>query len=136
MFREEIKKIPMDRKALRSFGLLMACVLLLVGAGSGGNRRRHGLGGSLSGVAAPSALPPCSPEADLQGLDDPRPDHGLGHDEGRPDAGLLPRADTDRILGGPSGAVLANEIKALRRDSSYWSGGPGLREKSDYERQF
>ena len=31
MFREEIKKIPMDRKALRSFGLLMACVLLLFG---------------------------------------------------------------------------------------------------------
>ena len=31
MFREEIKKIPMDRKALRSFGLLMAFVLLLVG---------------------------------------------------------------------------------------------------------
>jgi hypothetical protein len=31
MFREEIKKIPMDRKALRNFGLLMACVLLLVG---------------------------------------------------------------------------------------------------------
>jgi hypothetical protein len=31
MFREEIKKIPMDRKALRNFGLLIACVLLLAG---------------------------------------------------------------------------------------------------------
>ena len=31
MFREEIKKIPMDRKALRNYGLLMAGVLLLVG---------------------------------------------------------------------------------------------------------
>ena len=31
MFREEIKKIPMDWKALRNFGLLMAVVLLLVG---------------------------------------------------------------------------------------------------------
>jgi FtsH-binding integral membrane protein len=31
MFREEIKKIPMDRKALRNFGFLMACVLLIVG---------------------------------------------------------------------------------------------------------
>jgi hypothetical protein len=28
---DEIKKIPMDRKALRNFGLLMACVLLLAG---------------------------------------------------------------------------------------------------------
>ena len=31
MFREEIKKIPMDRKSLRNFGLLMASVLLLAG---------------------------------------------------------------------------------------------------------
>ncbi|HTZ39991.1 MAG TPA: SxtJ family membrane protein [Syntrophales bacterium] len=31
MFREEIKKIPMDRKALRNFGLLMAGMLLVVG---------------------------------------------------------------------------------------------------------
>jgi len=31
MFREEIKKIPMDRKSLRNFGLLMALVLLLAG---------------------------------------------------------------------------------------------------------
>jgi hypothetical protein len=31
MIHEEIKKIPMDRKALRSFGLLLACVLLIAG---------------------------------------------------------------------------------------------------------
>lgn len=31
MFREEIKKIPMDRKSLRNFGLLMAAVLFLAG---------------------------------------------------------------------------------------------------------
>jgi len=31
MIREEIRKIPMHRKALRNFGLLMACVLLLAG---------------------------------------------------------------------------------------------------------
>ena len=31
MFREEIKKILMDRKSLRNFGLLMASVLLLAG---------------------------------------------------------------------------------------------------------
>ncbi len=29
--KSEIKKIPMDRKALRNFGLLMACVLLITG---------------------------------------------------------------------------------------------------------
>ena len=31
MFHEEMKKIPMDRKALCNFGLLMTVVLLLVG---------------------------------------------------------------------------------------------------------
>jgi len=31
MFREEIKKIPMGRKSLRNFGLLMAAVLFLAG---------------------------------------------------------------------------------------------------------
>jgi hypothetical protein len=31
LLKDDIKKIPMDRKALRNFGLLMACVLLLVG---------------------------------------------------------------------------------------------------------
>ena len=31
MFREEMEKIPMDRKALRNFGLLMAVVLFFVG---------------------------------------------------------------------------------------------------------
>lgn len=31
MLREEIRKIPTDRRALRNFGLLMACVLLLAG---------------------------------------------------------------------------------------------------------
>lgn len=31
MFHEEIKKIPMDRRALRNFGLLAAIVLLLAG---------------------------------------------------------------------------------------------------------
>ena len=31
MFREEINKIPMDRRALRNFGLLAASVLLLAG---------------------------------------------------------------------------------------------------------
>ena len=31
MFREEMKKIPRDRKDLRNFGLFMAGVLLLVG---------------------------------------------------------------------------------------------------------
>jgi len=31
LLKDDIKKIPMDRKALRNFGLLMACALLLVG---------------------------------------------------------------------------------------------------------
>jgi len=31
LLKDDINKIPLDRKVLRSFGLLMACVLLLVG---------------------------------------------------------------------------------------------------------
>ena len=31
LLKDDIKKIPLDRKALRNFGLLMAAVLLLIG---------------------------------------------------------------------------------------------------------
>ncbi len=31
LLKDDIKKIPADRRALRNFGLLMACVLLLAG---------------------------------------------------------------------------------------------------------
>ena len=31
LFKDDINKIPMDRRALRNFGLLMALVLLLAG---------------------------------------------------------------------------------------------------------
>ena len=140
MFREEIKKIPMDRKALRNFGLLMACVLLL--------RRRLALveiGGDLAlgawrsgalaaiGLAVPAALKPFYKGwmilAVMMGWVMTRVVLTLVYYFVLTPIGFLGRVFGEQFL--------QLKLKRSGETTSYWirrSGPP--REKSDYERQF
>jgi hypothetical protein len=140
MFREEIKKIPMDRKALRNFGLLMACVLLLIGGWlwwKSSSSWPWVLGGAallaVTGLAVPASLKPFYKGwmilAVIMGWVMTRVVLTLVYYFVLTPIGFLGRVFGEQFL----------QLK-LRRSgetTSYWvrRSGPA-REKSDYERQF
>jgi hypothetical protein len=138
MFREEIKKIPMDRKALRNFGLLMACVLLLVGGWLWWKSAASGpwvLGAAallaLIGLAVPAALKPFYKGwmilAVIMGWVMTRVVLTLVYYFVLTPIGFLGRIFGEQFL----------HLKKSGETPSYWirrTGPP--REKSDYERQF
>jgi hypothetical protein len=140
MFREEIKKIPMDRKALRNFGLLMACVLLLVGGWLWWKSAASGpwvLGAAallaLIGLAVPAALKPFYKGwmilAVIMGWVMTRVVLTLVYYFVLTPIGFLGRIFGEQFL--------QLKLKRSCETTSYWvrrSGPP--REKSDYERQF
>jgi hypothetical protein len=140
MFREEIKKIPMDRKALRNFGLLMACVLLLVGGWLWWKSAASGpwvLGAAallaLIGLTVPAALKPFYKGwmilAVIMGWVMTRVVLTLVYYLVLTPIGLLGRVFGEQFL--------QLKLKRSGETNSYWvrrSGPP--REKSDYERQF
>ena len=138
MFREEIKKIPLDRKALRNFGLLMACVLLLAGGWLWWKAAASGpwvLGAAallaLIGLAVPAALKPFYKGwmilAVIMGWVMTRVVLTLVYYLVLTPIGFLGRIFGEQFL----------HLKKSGETTSYWirrSGTP--REKSDYERQF
>lgn len=140
MFREEIKKIPMDRKALRNFGLLMACVLLLVGGWLWWKSAASGpwvLGAAallaVIGFVIPAALKPFYKGwmilAVIMGWVMTRVVLTLVYY-----LVLTPIAFLGRVFGEQ---FLQLKLKRSEETTSYWirrSGPP--RDKSDYERQF
>lgn len=140
MFREEIKKIPMDRKALRNFGLLMACVLLLAGGWLWWKSTASGpcvLGSAallaLIGLTVPAVLKPFYKGwmilAVMMGWVMTRVVLTLVYY-----FVLTPIAFLGRVFGEQ---FLQLKIKRSGETTSYWirrSGPP--RKKSDYERQF
>jgi hypothetical protein len=140
MFREEIKKIPMDRKALRNFGLLMACVLLLVGGWlwwKSASAWPWVLGAAALlaaiGFVIPAALKPFYKGwmilAVMMGWVMTRVVLTLVYY-----FVLTPIAFLGRVFGEQ---FLQLKLKRSGKTTSYWvrrSGPP--RDKSDYERQF
>jgi len=138
LFKDDIKKIPMDRRALRNFGLLMAAVLFLAGgwlwwkasvswpwvAGAAALP-------AVIGIAAPGILKPFYRGwmifAVILGWVMTRVIlTGVFYLVVTPIA-LLGRAFGEQFL----------HLKASPRSTSYWvrrTGPP--RQKSDYERQF
>jgi hypothetical protein len=140
MFREEIKKIPLDRKALRNFGLLMASVLLLAGGWlwwKSAVTWPWVLGTAallaLSGLIVPAALKPFYKGWMILALI-------MGWVMTRVVLTLVyyfvltPIGFLGRIFGEQ---FLQLKLKRSGGTTSYWvrrSGPP--REKSDYERQF
>lgn len=141
MFLEnEIKKIPMDRKALRNFGLLMACVFLLVGGWLWWKSAATWpwvLGTSallaLIGMTVPAALKPFYQGWMILAL-------MMGWVMTRVVLTLVyyfvltPIAFLGRVFGEQ---FLQLKLKRSHETPSYWirrTGPP--REKSDYERQF
>jgi hypothetical protein len=140
MFREEIKKIPMDRKVLRNFGLLMACVLLLVGGWLWWKSAAawpwvFGAAALLAaiGLAVPAALKPFYKGwmilAVMMGWVMTRVVLTLVYYFVLTPIGFLGRVFGEQFL--------QLKIKRSGETTSYWirrSDPP--REKSDYERQF
>lgn len=138
MFREEIKKIPMDRRALRNFGLLMAALLLLVGGWLWWKASAAwplAAGGAallaLIGLAVPAALKPVYRGwmivAVILGWVMTRVILTLVFYLVLTPIALLGRAFGEQFL----------QLKKSPESTSYWirkSGPP--RQKSDYERQF
>lgn len=138
MFREEIKKIPMDRRALRNFGLLMAAMLLLVGGWlwwKASAAWPWAAGGAallaLIGLAVPAALKPVYRGwmilAVILGWVMTRVILTLVFYLVLTPIALLGRAFGEQFL----------QLKKSPESTSYWvrrSGPP--RQKSDYERQF
>ncbi|HEX9157172.1 MAG TPA: SxtJ family membrane protein [Syntrophales bacterium] len=140
MFREEIRKIPMDRKALRNFGLLMACVLLLVGGWLWWKSAASwpwvlGAAALLAaiGIVIPAALTPFYKGwmilAVIMGWVMTRVVLTLVYYLVLTPIGFLGRAFGEQFL--------QLKLKRSGETTSYWvrRGGPP-REKRDYERQF
>ncbi len=138
LFKDDIKKIPMDRRALRNFGLLMALVLLLAGGWlwwKGASSWAWAAGGAAllagCGLAVPAVLKPVYRAwmifAVILGWAMTRVIlTGVFYLVVTPIA-LLGRAFGEQFL----------HLKASPRSTSYWvrrTGPP--RQKSDYERQF
>lgn len=140
MFQEEIKKIPMDRRALRNFGLLMASVLLLVGGWLWWKSAASWpwvLGGaaflSVIGLAVPAVLKPVYKIwmifALILGWVMTRIILTLVYFLVLTPIGFLGRLFGEQFL----------QLKWTRpgETPSYWVRRTGLpRKKSDYERQF
>jgi hypothetical protein len=140
MFREEINKIPMDRKALRNFGLLMAVVLLLAGGWlwwKSAVTWPWALGAAallaVISFAAPMSLKPFyrvwMTFAVIMGWVMTRVVLTLVYYLVLTPIGFLGRAFGEQFL----------QLKLTRSDktTSYWVRRIGPpREKSDYERQF
>ncbi len=140
LLKDNIKKIPMDRRALRGFGLLMACVLLLVGGWLWWKAAASGpwvLGAAallaLIGLAAPAVLKPIYKGwmilALILGWVMTRVVLTLVYYLVLTPIGFLGRAFGEQFL--------QLKLKRSGETPSYWvrrTGPP--REKSDYERQF
>jgi Saxitoxin biosynthesis operon protein SxtJ len=138
MFREEIKKIPMDRKALRNFGLLMAFVLLLAGGWLWWKASASWLwiaGASallaVIGFASPGILKPFYRGwmilAVIMGWVMTRVVLTLVYYLVLTPIGFLGRAFGEQFL----------HLKRSKDSDTYWIHRTGpAREKSDYERQF
>jgi hypothetical protein len=140
MFRDEIKKIPMDRKALRNFGFLMACALLMVGGWLWWKSTAiwpYVLGAAallaVISFAAPMSLKPFYRVwmviALIMGWVMTRVVLTLVYYFVLTPIGLLGRVFGEQFL--------QLKLKRSGETTSYWvrrSGPP--REKSDYERQF
>jgi hypothetical protein len=138
MFREEIKKIPMDRKALRNFGLLMAVVLILVGGWlwwKSAATWPYVLGAAallgVIAIAAPMSLKPFYRVwmvfALIMGWVMTRVVLTLVYYLVLTPIGLLGRVFGEQFL----------HLKRSKDSDTYWVRRTGpAREKSDYERQF
>jgi len=138
MFREEIKKIPMDRKALRNFGLLMAGVLLIVGgwlwwksAATWPGEIAAAVLLAVTGLAAPAILKPIYRIWMIFALI-------LGWVMTRVVLTLVYYLVLTPI--GLAGRFFGEHFLHLERSkesATYWVRREGpAREKSDYERQF
>ena len=140
LLKDDINKIPLDRKVLRSFGLLMACVLLLVGGWLWWNSAATWPWAAVSaallaaiGLAIPSFLKPIYKGwmilALIMGWVMTRVVLTLVYYLVLTPIGILGRAFGEQFL--------HLKIKRSGETPSYWvrrTGPP--REKSDYERQF
>ena len=140
MFREEIKKIPLDRKSLRNFGLLMALVLLLAGGWlwwKSAVAWPWALGAAaflaMIGLTVPASLKPFYKGwmilALMMGWVMTRVVLALVYYLVLTPIGFLGRVFGEQFL--------QLKLKRSGETTSYWvrrSGPP--REKSDYERQF
>jgi hypothetical protein len=138
MFREEIIKIPMDRKALRNFGLLMACVLLIVCGllwlkSAAAWPWVLGTAGLLAvmGLAMPALLKPIYKMwmifAVIMGWVMTRVILTLVYYLVLTPIGLAGRVFGEQFL----------HLKRSKESATYWVRKEGpAREKSDYERQF
>ena len=137
MFREEIKKIPMDRKALCNFGLLMAGVLLVVGGWMWWKSAADWpwIGGgavllAIIGLAMPMILKPLYRAWMIFALI-------LGWITTRVILTLVYFLVVTPI--GYLGRALGEQFLHLKRSGqeTYWVRKTGpARQKSDYERQF
>jgi hypothetical protein len=138
MIREEIKKIPMDRKALRNFGLLIAGVLLLAGAWLWWKSAAIWPGViaaavllAVMGVAVPAIMKPIYRIWMIFALI-------LGWVMTRIILTLVYYLVLTPI--GLAGRVFGEQFLHLKRSkesATYWVRKEGpAREKSDYERQF
>jgi Saxitoxin biosynthesis operon protein SxtJ len=140
ILKDDIKKIPMDRKALRSFGLLMACVLFLVGGWlwwkSAATWPWAVVAAALLaavGIAAPAVLKPFYKGwmilALIMGWAMTRVVLTLVYYLVLTPIGFLGRAFGEQFL--------QLKLKRSGETSSYWVRRTvPPREKSDYERQF
>ena len=138
MFREEIINIPMDRKALRNFGLLMACVLLIVCGllwwkSAAAWPWVLGAAGLLAvmGLAMPALLKPIYKMwmifAVIMGWVMTRVILTLVYYLVLTPIGLAGRVFGEQFL----------HLKRSKESATYWVRKEGpAREKSDYERQF
>jgi len=140
LLKDDINKIPLDRKVLRSFGLLMACVLLLVGGWLWWNSAATWPWAAVSaallaaiGLAIPSFLKPIYKGwmilALILGWVMTRVVLTLVYYLVLTPIGILGRAFGEQFL--------QLKLKRSGETPSYWvrrTGPP--REKSDYERQF
>jgi hypothetical protein len=140
LLKDDIKKIPMDRKTLRNFGLLMAVVLLLAGGWFWWKSAAiwpWGLGAAallaVISFASPMTLKPFYKGwmilAVIMGWVMTRVVLTLVYYLVLTPIGFLGRAIGEQFL--------QLKLKRSGETTSYWvrrSGPP--REKSDYERQF
>ena len=140
LLKDDINKIPLDRKVLRSFGLLMACVLLLVGGWLWWKSAATWPWAAVSaallaavGLAIPSFLKPIYKGwmilALIMGWVMTRVVLTLVYYLVLTPIGFLGRAFGEQFL--------QLKLKRSGETPSYWGRRTGPhREKSDYERQF
>ena len=138
LLKDDIKKIPTDRRALRNFGLLMACVLLLAGSwlwwqGAASWPWMTGASALLAviGLAVPATLRPFYKAwmvlALLLGWIMTRVILTLVYYLVLTPIALLGRAFGEQFL----------QLKTSTEAKSYWVRRTGpARPKGDYERQF